>query len=94
MQVLIIYYNRLANYAFDICMAPLAALGRWAEILGVAAVLGIVVSLIFRRAGPQRTPAPSSRRVVGRPFRDLALPARALVGLAGATSIAQGQFAL
>ena len=48
----------------------------------------------IRRAGPQRTPAPSPRRVVGRPFRDLALPARALVGLAGATSIAQGQFAL
>ena len=47
MQTLILYYNRLANYAFDACMAPLAALGRWAEILGVAAVLGIVVSLIF-----------------------------------------------
>ena len=43
MQALILYYN----YAFDVCMAPLAALGRWAEILGVAAVLGIVVSLIF-----------------------------------------------
>ena len=43
MQALIRYYN----YAFDACMAPLAALGRWAEILGVAAVLGIVVSLIF-----------------------------------------------
>ncbi|MCY3665597.1 MAG: hypothetical protein OXH81_08055 [Gemmatimonadetes bacterium] len=47
MQALVLYYNRLANYAFDACMAPLAALGRWAEILGVAAVLGIVVSLIF-----------------------------------------------
>ncbi|MCY4605380.1 MAG: hypothetical protein OXE49_14220 [Gemmatimonadetes bacterium] len=47
MQALILYYNRLANYAFDACMAPLAALGRWAEILGVAAVLGMVVSLIF-----------------------------------------------
>ena len=47
MQALILYYNRLANYAFDACMVPLAALGRWAEILGVAAVLGIVVSLIF-----------------------------------------------
>ena len=47
MQALILYYNRLANYAFDACMAPLAALGRWAEIFGVAAVLGIVVSLIF-----------------------------------------------
>ena len=47
MQALILYYNRLANYAFDACMAPLAALGRWAEILGVAVVLGIVVSLIF-----------------------------------------------
>ena len=43
MQALIRYYND----AFDACMAPLAALGRWAEILGVAAVLGIVVSLIF-----------------------------------------------
>ena len=43
MQALIRYYN----YAFDACIAPLAALGRWAEILGVAAVLGIVVSLIF-----------------------------------------------
>ena len=43
MQALILYYN----YAFDACMAPLAALGRWAEILGVAAVLGMVVSLIF-----------------------------------------------
>ena len=47
MQALILYYNRLANYAFDACMVPLVALGRWAEILGVAAVLGIVVSLIF-----------------------------------------------
>ena len=47
MQALVLYYNRLANYAFDACMAPLAALGRWAEILGVAAVLGIVVALIF-----------------------------------------------
>ena len=47
MQALILYYNRLANYAFDACMAPLAALGRWAEILGVGAVLGIVVALIF-----------------------------------------------
>ena len=47
MQALILHYNRLANYAFDACMAPLAALGRWAEILGVAAVLGIAVSLIF-----------------------------------------------
>lgn len=47
MQALILYYNRLANYAFDACMVPLAALGRWAEILGVAAVLGMVVSLIF-----------------------------------------------
>lgn len=47
MQALVLYYNRLANYAFDACMAPLAALGRWVEILGVAAVLGIVVSLIF-----------------------------------------------
>ena len=47
MQALILSYNRLANYAFDACMAPLAALGRWAEILGVAAILGIVVSLIF-----------------------------------------------
>ena len=43
MQTFIRYYN----YAFDACMAPLAALGRWAEILGVAAFLGIVVSLIF-----------------------------------------------
>ena len=43
MQALIRYYN----YAFDACMAPLAALGRWAEILGVAVFLGIVVSLIF-----------------------------------------------
>ena len=47
MQALILYYNRLANYAFDVCMVPLAALGRWAEILGVAVVLGIVVALIF-----------------------------------------------
>ena len=47
MQALVLYYNRLANYAFDACMVPLAALGRWAEILGVAVVLGIVVSLIF-----------------------------------------------
>lgn len=47
MQALILYYNRLANYAFDACMVPLAALGRWAEILGVAVVLGIVVALIF-----------------------------------------------
>jgi hypothetical protein len=47
MQALILYYNRLANYAFDACMTPLAALGRWAEVLGVAAVLGIVVALIF-----------------------------------------------
>ena len=47
MQALILYYNRLVNYAFDSCMASLAALGRWAEILGVAAVLGIVVALIF-----------------------------------------------
>ena len=47
MQALVFYYNRLANYAFDACMEPLAALGRWAEILGVAAVLGIVVALIF-----------------------------------------------
>ncbi|MDE2807692.1 MAG: hypothetical protein OXN90_04670 [Gemmatimonadota bacterium] len=47
MQALVLYYNRLANYAFDACMAPLAVLGRWAEIFGVAAVLGIVVSLIF-----------------------------------------------
>ena len=38
-----LYYND----AFDACMAPLAALGRWAEILGVAAVLGGVVALIF-----------------------------------------------
>ena len=43
MQALIRYYND----AFDACMAPLSALGRWAELLGVAAVLGIVVSLIF-----------------------------------------------
>ena len=43
MQTFIRYYN----YAFDACMAPLAALGRWAEILGVAAALGMVVSLIF-----------------------------------------------
>lgn len=47
MQALVFYYNRLANYAFDAYMAPLAALGRWAEIFGVAAVLGIVVALIF-----------------------------------------------
>ena len=47
MQVLVLYYNRLANYAFDACMVPLAALGRWVEIFGVAAVLGIVVALIF-----------------------------------------------
>ena len=47
MQTLILYYNRLANYAFDACMVPLTALGRWAEVLGVAVVLGIVVSLIF-----------------------------------------------
>ena len=47
MQALILYYNRLVNYAFDACMTPLAALGRWAEILGVAAVLGMVVSLIL-----------------------------------------------
>ena len=43
MQALIRSYND----AFDAYMAPLAVLGRWAEILGVAAVLGIVVSLIF-----------------------------------------------
>ncbi len=47
MQVLILHYNRLVNYAFDACMAPLAVLGRWAEIIGVAAVLGTVVSLLF-----------------------------------------------
>ena len=43
MQALIRYYND----AFDAYMAPLAVLGRWAEILGVATVLGIVVALIF-----------------------------------------------
>ena len=42
MQALILCYNA----AFDAWMAPLAALGRWAEILGVAAVLGMVLSLI------------------------------------------------
>ena len=47
MEALVLYYNRLANYAFDACMVPLAVLGRWVEILGVATVLGIVVSLIF-----------------------------------------------
>ena len=47
MQALILHYNRLANYAFDAYMTPLAALGRWAELLGVAAVLGMVVALMF-----------------------------------------------
>ena len=73
---------------------PLAALGRWAEILGVAAVLGIVVSLIFAalvRGERLRQVRDELWAVL---FEIWLYRREPLFGLAGATSIAQGQFAL
>ena len=47
MQDLIAPYNRFANLTFDAFLAPLQGLGSYAEILAVAAVLGIVVAMLF-----------------------------------------------
>ncbi len=47
MQNLITPYNRFVNRTFDAFLAPLQGLGSHAEILAVAAVLGIVAAALF-----------------------------------------------
>ena len=47
MRLLITYLNRLFSQAFDALLTPFAYLGRTAEVLAVAAVLGLLVALVF-----------------------------------------------
>ena len=49
MRLLITCLNRFLNQAFDAFLTPLAYLGRTAEVLAVAVVLGVLVALVFGR---------------------------------------------